>query len=371
MLRFAPIAILGGGAVGFAIGGFRLRIQPVLHGALIGFMCYLMACIGELLLRRWLEAKPEAWWRRALIYFFGGQIGWPIGLFLGLPLIYGEPIGRIHMPRTIWFITGFMGLVGPALGLGIYTYERMKERLLASMEQLKDKEIADKELELARAFQARMMPAPEIAADGYRISSRNVPARYVAGDFYDVFRFADGAIGIAVADVVGKGVAASLIMATVKAVIPILASSQSIDKALMTLNEKLKADLGKREFVALAMARYEPATGTVIIGNAGLPDPYLVRKSGAIETINVPGPRIPLGLKTAIAYETVRVTLERGDAMFIFSDGLPEAIAPDGEQLGYERLSAIISATPDIDDVLVNAGVADDDQTLVRLERLI
>lgn len=155
-----------------------------------------------------------------------------------------------------------------------------------------------------------------------------------------------------------------------KAVLPLLASSQNVDAALVTLNEKLKQQLNKREFVALAMARYEPESGRVTLANAGLPDPYLVRKGGAIETVSVGGPRVPLGLMNKMAYDKVGLVLEPGDALFLFSDGLPEATHTDGEQLGYERLSAIIASTPDVDEVLAKAGVADDDQTLVKLERV-
>jgi sigma-B regulation protein RsbU (phosphoserine phosphatase) len=242
------------------------------------------------------------------------------------------------------------------------------------MEQLKEKEIAEKELELAREFQARLLPAAEINADGYRISSRNLPARYVAGDFCDVFQYADGAVGIAIADVAGKGVAASLVMASVKAVLPLLAASRSAGDALRALNEKLKDELAKREFVALALARFEPATGAITLANAGLPDPYIVRSAGSIEPFEVRGPRLPLGLKTAILYEQAAATLDRGDALVLFSDGLPEATMKDGEQLGYDRLSAIVRELRDADQILqrvesMTTVAREDDQTIVVLHR--
>lgn len=371
MARFAPIAIVSGGLIGWAMSGFNFRPRGIAHGALIGFCCFLGACIGELYLHNWMDEKPGAWWRRALVYFFGGQVGWPIGLFLGIPLLYGQPITAVHMPRSVWFVVLFSGGIGTLFGVSIYSYNHLKDRLQRSLEQLKDKEIAEKELELARAFQSRLLPAPEIAAEGYHISGRNIAARYVAGDFYDVFRFADGAVGIAVADVAGKGVAASLIMASVKAVLPLIASSHDVDRALSALNEKLAGELGKREFVALALARFEPETGRITLANAGLPDPYVVSRNGDIRAIGVPGPRLPLGLKRALAYEKVAFTLNRGESLFLFSDGLPEAIHADGEQLGYERLAVIIAADGDVDKILQGVGFSadDDDQTLVRLAR--
>ena len=372
--RYAPIAAIGGGFVGFAIAGFAWNTRAVLHGAFIGLVCFLCAMSADVLLYRWLQ-KSEAWWRRAIVYFVAGQIGWPIGLFLGMPLIWGEPMTTIHMPRRVWIIVIVTSLAGALTGATIYAYELLKERLRRSLEQVKEKEIAEKELELARELQARMLPAPEISADGYRISARNLPARYVAGDFYDVFNYADGAIGIVVADVAGKGIAASLIMASVKAVLPLLASSRSVEETLAALNEKLHAELSKREFVALTLARYQPTSGELAVANAGLPDPYIVRRSGALEIINVVGPRLPLGVKKSINYEKTAAKLETGDAVVFLSDGLPEATTADGEPVGYERLAAIISRTGASVDAILSSvndmtnGTLDDDQTIVALRR--
>lgn len=178
-----------------------------------------------------------------------------------------------------------------------------------------------------------------------------------------------------VADVAGKGLAASLIMASVKAVLPLLAASRNVDETLIVLNDKLTAELAKREFVALALARYQPASGEVAVANAGLPDPYVVRRSGSVEIINVVGPRLPLGLKKSIPYESTAIRLEQGDAVVFLSDGLPEAPISDGEQLGYERLAAIIARTgASVDAILASVnelthGARDDDQTIVALHR--
>lgn len=374
-LRYTPLPVIGGGLIGLAIAGFRWHLPAILHGAFIGFLCFACAVIAEQLLHRWLDARPEAWWRRALTYFFASQVGWPLGLFLGLPLFHGQSMSTMRMPPAAITVIVITSLAGPLLGLSVYGYELMKDRLRTSIEQLKEKEFADKELELARELQARMLPAPEIAADGYRISCRNFAARYVAGDFYDVFHYGDGSVGIVVADVAGKGLPASLIMASVKAVLPLMASTRSVEETMNALNDKLKGELTKREFVALVLARYEPSTGSVSFVNAGLPDPYLLRK-GQADPIAVSGPRLPLGLRKSLQYESARVSLQLGDAILFLSDGLPEATATDGELLGYEPLTSILRNTgPRIDAILeqvqaATTDVLDDDQTLVVLERV-
>ena len=372
--RYAPFAFIGGGFIGFAMRGMKWETRSFLHGGLIGLLCFSAAVVGERLFHNWIEAAPKQWWRRALIYFIGSQIGWPLGIFLGLPLIWGVPIDAIRLPRVAWVVVIVTSLAGTLIGVGVYGYQALKERLERSIEQLKEKEFADKELELARELQSRMLPAPEIKGDGYRITARNFAARYVAGDFFDVFQYGDGSIGMAVADVAGKGIAASLIMASVKAVLPLLAMNRSVDEAMIALNEKLNGELSKREFVALTLARYDPAAGRVSFVNAGLPDPYVLG-NGRCDAVEATGPRLPLGLRRGLRYERVDMTLEQGQSMLFFSDGLPEATGSDGELLGYERLGEIVkSSGADVDEIMrrihaTTSAVRDDDQTLLLLQR--
>ena len=364
---YAPVAIIGGALLGVVTSGLHWDVRVVLHGALIGLVCFSGAVGGELLLHRWIDAAPKQWWRRALVYFVGGQLGFPVGMLLGLWLIWGIPLSKLEFPRGMGMTVLISGGIGTFVGVAAHGYERMKDRLRVSM-------VAETELVLAREFQARLLPAQEIAADGYRITSRNLPARFVAGDFYDVFQYADGAVGVAIADVAGKGVAASLIMASVKAVLPLVASKGDVDEAMRALNERFVGELPRREFIALALARFDPRTGAVSFANAGLPDPYVVRKSGAVETITVTGPRLPIGLRHAIPYEKTAFTLGEGDALMLFSDGLPEATMKDGEQLGYERLAEIVREVRGVDQILervhaMTTEPLEDDQTIVILER--
>src|SRR5438045_2592679 len=116
-----------------------------------------------------------------------------------------------------------------------------------------------------------------------------------------------GRLVLVLADVAGKGVGAGLIMATVKAMIPLLAAEQSNPAPLLgRLNERLTGHLPPREFVAMVLVLYDAALGTVTVANAGLPDPLLVASKMAI----VPhGPRYPIGIRKVLAYESVTATL--------------------------------------------------------------
>ena len=211
-----------------------------------------------------------------------------------------------------------------------------------AVEKIKEQEFAEKELALARSIQSRLLPPPELAGSGYRISARNLPARFVAGDFYDVFRLSDGALGVAVADVSGKGIGASLIMASVKAVLPLIAEGRGAAATLTELNRRLSGELAPREFVALAYARFQPESGRLELANAGLPDPYRLRPGELAEPLGAPGTRFPLGALRDTAYDSLSLTLAPGERLLFLTDGLPEAPTASGHPLGYEALAGLL-----------------------------
>ncbi len=217
-----------------------------------------------------------------------------------------------------------------------------RQRLLESLQQ---QELSLKELELARKIQLRLMPPSRVSGEGFRVLSRCLPARFVAGDFYDVMPHADGSVGVVMADVAGKGFGASLIMASVKAMLPFVAAERSVQETLREVNRRLYRSLGRREFVALAYARFSPAQRQVTLANAGAPDPLVLGPRGEVEPVEVSGPRLPLGAWADVAYEAVTRELPPGEALLMHSDGLPEAWRLSGEQLGYEGLVKMIRET--------------------------
>lgn len=314
-----------------------------LFGALNGLAIYLCCDVLERTAGRWIRNRGILTGRVAAVplYFIGGCTGFLIATSVAQAArLVPFRIGWSDLPSSLLIAAG----VAIVVGLLFYTFERMQDRLEANIIQLKEKEFAEKELDLARAIQQRLLPPPELEGEGYRISARNLAARFVAGDFYDVFRLADGSLGIVVADVSGKGMGAALIMASVKSILPLLAEGRSPRQMLVELNGKLSRELGPREFVALAFARYEPRTGRFELANAGLPDPYRLRRGSVPEPLEVPGPRLPLGARGIVAYESLQVTLRGGDRVLLLTDGLPEAPAQGGDPLGYPRLAGLLES---------------------------
>jgi serine phosphatase RsbU (regulator of sigma subunit) len=279
---------------------------------------------------------------RPLSYFVGGVTGFLAGAALAEPMYGIRVLGWDRGSLIAGLVVGTLAVV---VALSLAVYDRLRRSLEENAERLKEAEFAQRELDLARAIQQRLLPPATTRGDGFVVAARNLAARTVAGDFYDVFRLPDGALGLVVADVAGKGVAASLIMATVRARLPLLAAERSVAATLGALNDRLVEELSPREFVALAYCRYEPASGAVELAVAGLPQPYLVGAAGA-GTLEVPGPRYPLGLRAGLRYETLRTRLGPGDRLLLCTDGLAEAPLADGEPLGYDSLLALVGSLP-------------------------
>ena len=380
ILRSTAVSAALGVAVVFLTTISRRELwggKLLLFGAAVGFTIYVFChfldnAVGDRIRRR--KIFPD----RLVgvpIYFVGGCLG-ILAATLALQALGLMPF-RMDAGdlRISLLISGGVAIAG---GLAFYTFGVMRGRLRESIVRIKEQEFAEKELAVAREIQSRLLPPPELSGDGYRISARNLAARFVAGDFYDVFRMSDGALGIVVADVSGKGMGASLIMASVKAMLPLVAEGRGTGETLAQLNRKLHLDLGAREFVALAYARYDPASRILELSNAGLPDPYRLAPGRAIEILSVPGPRLPLGARKEVAYESLSIAMSAGERVLLLTDGLPEAPTASGDPLGYEVLQSLIpraaASTGELLDSLFaavrSATVSDlgDDWTALALE---
>jgi hypothetical protein len=375
-------AVYGGLAMGLGVAvsallSGRVDARVVGGGCVVGLSVFLSAlgldCLAEPLYGR--LNKRAAWAARFFVYAVAGTAGSAFGVALVRMLFYGLPFAFPGLGLTL----GIAAALALAVGLPAQAYEHLHTRLAESIEKLKEAEFAEKELEMARALQKRLLPPPLFEGGGYAIAARNLAARVVAGDFYDIFPLEFGQVGVAVADVSGKGMAASLIMASAKAVLPLVAAGRGPAETLRLLNDRLKRDLGRREFVALVYAVFDPRTGRVTLANAGMPDPYVMRAGQPPRAVAAKGPRFPLGLRAGVLYEEVEAVLGPSDRLLLVSDGLPEAPLPGGEPIGYEGFEALLgldggTASETLDLLLARLGAAarlgeEDDGTALLLER--
>jgi stage II sporulation SpoE-like protein len=288
---------------------------------------------------------------RTLIYAFGAWIGFFLGL-VAVASLYGaeESDFRFHAFNFIYPITA-MTLLAVLVGFMLHHNQKRRDRQLAAQARLREHEFAEKELEIARAVQRRLLPPPEIDANGFHVSARTEAAHIIGGDFYDVMRLDDGSLAVIVADVSGKGMAASLIMASCKTAVSLLAtSSRDAIDVMRALNARLCDELQKREFVAMVYAHCDATQKRITLVNAGMPDPLLI-SDGTCRPIVCGGDRLPLGIRLDRGYEKKSVDLRNGERLLLFSDGLPEAVVGE-EPIGYERVEQFAARSHSIDELL-------------------
>jgi phosphoserine phosphatase RsbU/P len=220
------------------------------------------------------------------------------------------------------------------------------------MLEVADRVVMKRDLEIAREIQTWLLPPHPPLVPGVEIAFSTRPANTVAGDYYDVFprpalASASPSYLIAVADVAGKSIPAALLMATFQASLKTLSNTPSSLAELvggMNLYACSNSQSGLR-FITAVLAEYEPATRTVTYINAGHNQPLLRRTSGLIERLDVGG--LPFGIKADAIYQTGAVTLQAGDWLVVFTDGVVDAINEADTEYGEERLISMLNAGAD------------------------
>ena len=228
--------------------------------------------------------------------------------------------------------------------------------LLLALE-LADRVTMKRDLEIAREIQQWLVPARPPVIAGMDIAFATRPQNTVAGDYYDAFLRPLAASGagnpsllIAVADVAGKSVPAALLMATFQASLRALsATSASLDEIVAGLERYARAhSLEGLRFTTAFLAEINLETREMCYVNCGHNSPILRRASGEIERLSTGG--LPLGTplftETEIPYPSGRTQLHPGDLLFIFTDGVIEAVNETGEEYGEARLLPCVQPLP-------------------------
>ena len=222
-----------------------------------------------------------------------------------------------------------------------------------------EKKRLDHDLEIARDIQRILLPAEAPAINGFQISGLNVPARQVSGDYFDYIQVDDERLGVAIADVSGKGVPASLIMAICRSVLRAEAArNPSPADVLRKVNRQLYPDIKEDMFISMAYLILDHQRDGVTLARAGHDAPLLYKRhSQTVTPIKPPG--MVVGIDSGNVFDRLTtdfaVPLERNDCLVIYTDGVTEALNTDGDEFGLER--AIES---------VRASATDGAQTIVK-----
>jgi sigma-B regulation protein RsbU (phosphoserine phosphatase) len=203
--------------------------------------------------------------------------------------------------------------------------------------QLLDKRRMENQLQIAHDVQARLLPARAPVVRGYDIAGMSLPTYDVGGDYFDYVPLPDHRLGLVVADVAGKGIPAALIMATFRALLRTHARRDADAADVVTaVNELLIESVGLPAFVTAVYGVLDPATGAFSYANCGHNPPLLVRRDGRVDELAAGGPF--LGVFGHVRYQAGTVTMERGDRLVLFTDGVIEARNAAEEDFGVDRL---------------------------------
>ncbi len=326
---------------------------------------------------------------------------------LNIPDAYADPRFNRDVDRqTGWRTRSILavpmrnldaGLVGvlEALNKRGGPFDRADEGLIAALaaqagvalertrllEEFLAKRRLEDEMELARDIQIGLMPKSPPDLPGFDLAGWSRPSLYAGGDFFDLFPWGEGNVGVMLGDAVGHGVGPALLGAEVRALVRALALHESRPDAVLTdANRLLAADVAEGRFVTLALAVADGAAGTIRYASAGQGPLLLLRASGEAENFGSTG--LPLGILQDAAVEcSPTIPLDPGDVFLIASDGIFECETGDGD-LGVD--AAVEAARRHLDgsaDGLIRAlehltervspdGTFRDDRTIVVAKRV-
>jgi serine phosphatase RsbU (regulator of sigma subunit) len=250
------------------------------------------------------------------------------------------------------------------------------------LEEFLAKRRLEDEMRLAQQIQADLLPEQPPPASGFDLGGWNRPSEYAGGDFYDLFPWGDGRIGMMLGDAVGHGVGPALLAATTRALIRALALRDTCPACVLAdANRLLAADVEAGRFVTLALVVLDDAEGTAVYASAGQGPLLLMRADGTPEQFTATG--LPLGIMPDGAFEASEpMRLGPGDAFFLISDGIFECETADEKDLGFDRVietirdhlsgsaGAVIGAIEGLTDAVCPGGQFRDDRTVVAAKRI-
>lgn len=234
-----------------------------------------------------------------------------------------------------------------ALGSTLIELERQRRWLRVSLQT--EREAAARmtgELEAARRVQTGLLPeAKKLTESETRcdIAATMAPARVVGGDLYDFFQPSPDRLTFLVGDVSGKGLPASLFMAVSKALCKsaALRSDSAMDRALTEANREIARDNPEQMFVTVLLCSLDLDSGRLDYANAGHEVPVLLRAAGGITRLDAAGGP-PVCMMEGYAYASASHTLDAGDAIFLYTDGVSEAMDAEGRLYGRRRLYRLL-----------------------------
>jgi serine phosphatase RsbU (regulator of sigma subunit)/energy-coupling factor transporter transmembrane protein EcfT len=225
------------------------------------------------------------------------------------------------------------------------------------LQQKAVKERLEQELRIARSIQMSLLPQGPLVMSGLSLTAHCEPAREVGGDYYDFLPINDHTIGILIADVSGKGTSAALYMAELKGIVLSLSQRHTSPRALLIeADHIISRHLDSRSFITVTYLLVDLRAGTLRYARAGhcpliyMPGSYVTERAPQLVAPDglVLGLQLDEGVTFTRLLEEVTLPLGPGDLFMLYTDGLSEAMNPEGDCFGDARLADLVGAHPDL-----------------------
>ena len=298
------------------------------------------------------------------------------GMSMHSPMLYGDAVqGILHVraeQNETRFTQGDLDLL-----TGVASQAAMAlQNAQMHQESIKQQRLKQ-DLLLAEQIQKSFLPQQLPSVEGIEFITEYRPAYSVGGDFYDVFWLAPGRLGLFIGDVSGKGVSAALLMARITSDLRIAARAETEPARVLAAVNRVVLERQQHDtFVTGVFLTLDTRTNEMTLANAGHPPPYIRRRAGNVLERIDGATSTAIGIDESSEYDQARISLAAGDTFVLVTDGIIEAMAPTGEQFGFERLERSLAAgtgrAPDLAlqllaDVRRHVGEAaqNDDLTLI------
>jgi sigma-B regulation protein RsbU (phosphoserine phosphatase) len=209
-----------------------------------------------------------------------------------------------------------------------------------------EKRHLESELEFSSEIQRAYLPQEAPAIPGLDIAAFSRPAQIIGGDYFDFFRFGNGAHGLVIADVMGHGVSASLLMSSLQTALhTLIPDTASASNVIQRVNHYYLHNVNLTTFVTVFLGQFDPDRRILTYCNAGHNPPLLYRKqangNAPVSWLRPTGAAV--GLVEEYKLRTEQVTLQEGDIVLLYTDGLTEAANPQGHPFGNDRLAELVT----------------------------
>ena len=253
-----------------------------------------------------------------------------------------------HLPVIVMTGWGSVDLAVEAMRRGVRDFvqkpwdnahllDTLRHEIEAGRARRREEAAERRELSEALRIQQRLLPQHIPQIDGLELSVSWQPASGVGGDCFDAIRFGDARLGLTIADVVGKGIPAALLMSNLQAAVRAFASEATLPRELcQQVNRILCGNIAEGRFISFFYCVADAAAGVLTYTNAGHYLPMLVRADGRVERLGAGGP--VLGVIDGAEYEQAEAVIDGGDRLVLFTDGLTEARDAGDHEYGELRL---------------------------------